>query len=56
MLAPASEAVSRERLDSPEAKSTTELQTLLELGHGGMATAYLARALGTGGFERLVVL
>jgi serine/threonine protein kinase len=33
-----------------------ELQTLLELGQGGMATAYLARALGAGGFERLVVL
>jgi serine/threonine protein kinase len=33
-----------------------ELETLLELGEGGMATAYLARSLGPGGFERLVVV
>ncbi|HEX6766518.1 MAG TPA: serine/threonine-protein kinase [Polyangiaceae bacterium] len=33
-----------------------ELETLLELGEGGMARAYLARTLGAGGFERLVVL
>jgi len=31
-------------------------ETLLELGQGGMATAFLARSLGAGGFERLVVL
>jgi serine/threonine-protein kinase len=40
----------------PWAPSSPELETLLELGQGGMATAYLARALGAGGFERLVVL
>jgi serine/threonine protein kinase len=56
MLAPAREAVNRERFDAPKAKSTTELETLFELGQGGMATAYLARTLGSGGFERLVVL
>jgi serine/threonine protein kinase len=33
-----------------------ELDTLFELGRGGMGTAYLARALGAGGFERLVVI
>jgi serine/threonine-protein kinase len=33
-----------------------EFETLLELGEGGMAVAYLARALGAGGFQRLVVL
>jgi serine/threonine-protein kinase len=33
-----------------------ELETLLELGEGGMARAYLARALGAGGFQRLVVI
>ena len=33
-----------------------ELETLFELGRGGMGTAYLARALGAGGFERLVVI
>jgi len=37
-------------------RSSTELETLLELGQGGMATAYLARAVGAGGFLRLVVL
>jgi serine/threonine protein kinase len=34
----------------------SEFETLLELGQGGMATAYLARTLGPDGFERLVVL
>jgi serine/threonine-protein kinase len=33
-----------------------ELETLLELGEGGMARAYLARKLGAGGFQRLVVI
>jgi serine/threonine-protein kinase len=33
-----------------------EYETLLELGEGGMAVAYLARTLGAGGFERWVVL
>jgi serine/threonine-protein kinase len=33
-----------------------EIETLLELGEGGMARAYLARTLGAGGFQRLVVL
>ncbi|HEY3495582.1 MAG TPA: serine/threonine-protein kinase [Polyangiaceae bacterium] len=37
-------------------KTGTELETLLELGQGGMATAYLARAVGTAGFQRFVVL
>lgn len=37
-------------------RSGTELETVLELGQGGMATAYLARAVGAGGFLRLVVL
>ena len=55
MQARVPEALSRDWLDSPKAKSTTELETLFELGQGGMATAYLARTLGTGGFERLVV-
>ncbi len=32
------------------------LETLLELGEGGMAKAYLARAVGAGGFHRLVVI
>jgi eukaryotic-like serine/threonine-protein kinase len=31
-------------------------ETLLELGSGGMGTAYLARAVGPAGFERLVVI
>jgi serine/threonine-protein kinase len=31
-------------------------ETLLELGRGGMGSALLARALGAGGFERLVVI
>lgn len=31
-------------------------ETLLELGRGGMGTVLLARALGAGGFERLVVI
>ncbi len=31
-------------------------EPLLELGRGGMGTAYLARSVGAGGFERLVVL
>ena len=31
-------------------------QSLLELGRGGMGTVYLARATGTGGFERLIVI
>ncbi len=31
-------------------------QVLAELGHGSMATLYLARAQGTGGFERLFAL
>jgi serine/threonine-protein kinase len=31
-------------------------ETIFELGRGGMGTAYLARALGAGGFERLVVI
>jgi eukaryotic-like serine/threonine-protein kinase len=31
-------------------------EALLELGHGGMGTVSVARALGEGGFERLVVL
>ncbi len=55
MLAGVPEPQSRNWLDVPKAKSTTELETLFELGQGGMATAYLARTLGTGGFERLVV-
>jgi eukaryotic-like serine/threonine-protein kinase len=33
-----------------------EFETLLELGQGGMATAYLARTLGPDDFQRLVVL
>jgi eukaryotic-like serine/threonine-protein kinase len=33
-----------------------EFETLLELGQGGMATAYLARMLGPDNFQRLVVL
>jgi serine/threonine protein kinase len=33
-----------------------EFETLLELGQGGMATAYLARMLGPDHFQRLVVL
>jgi serine/threonine protein kinase len=33
-----------------------ELETLVELGEGGMATAHLARSLGPGGFERLLVV
>lgn len=33
-----------------------DYETLLELGEGGMAIAYLARTLGAGGFERWVVL
>ena len=40
----------------PSGQAGTELETLLELGQGGMATAYLARAIGTAGFQRLVVL
>ena len=32
------------------------LETILELGEGGMAKAYLARAVGAGGFQRLVVI
>jgi len=46
-------------MGAAEARATPvgpELETLLELGRGGMGTAYLARALGAGGFERLVVL
>jgi tRNA A-37 threonylcarbamoyl transferase component Bud32 len=31
-------------------------ETILELGRGGMGTALLARAMGAGGFERLVVI
>jgi serine/threonine-protein kinase len=56
MLAPLTETSRRERAEGPKSKSTTEIETLFELGQGGMATAYLARTLGTGGFERLVVL
>jgi eukaryotic-like serine/threonine-protein kinase len=56
MLAPSAVEDQPVRHGPHKARSTTELQTLLELGQGGMATAYLARALGTGGFERLVVL
>jgi serine/threonine-protein kinase len=41
-------ASSRQRIGSYE--------TLLELGRGGMGTAYLARAVGAGGFKRLVVI
>lgn len=37
-------------------KPVGDYQPLLELGQGGMGTAYLARALGVGGFERLVVV
>jgi serine/threonine-protein kinase len=55
MLARVPEALSRDSLDFPKGESTTKLETLFELGQGGMATAYLARTLGTGGFERLVV-
>jgi len=32
------------------------LETILELGEGGMGKAYLARAVGAGGFHRLVVI
>jgi eukaryotic-like serine/threonine-protein kinase len=39
-----------------DAHGAPELETLLELGEGGMAVAYLARTLGAGGFQRLVVL
>jgi eukaryotic-like serine/threonine-protein kinase len=31
-------------------------ETIVELGRGGMGTAHLARAIGIGGFERLVVI
>jgi serine/threonine-protein kinase len=56
MLAPTAHPDERRRREPPKATSTTEIETLLELGQGGMATAYLGRALGTAGFERLVVL
>jgi serine/threonine-protein kinase len=56
MLAPTAAQRRRAFPEPPLAKSTTEIETLLELGQGGMATAYLARALGTGGFERLFVM
>jgi serine/threonine protein kinase len=51
----------RERLDvsSPSpafSRWGNEFETLLELGQGGMATAYLARMLGPDHFQRLVVL
>jgi eukaryotic-like serine/threonine-protein kinase len=39
-----------------DAGGAPELETLMELGEGGMAVAYLARTLGAGGFQRLVVL
>ena len=48
----------KERL--PEARfagrSTTRYQVLLELGQGGMGVIHIARAVGAGGFERLVVV
>src|SRR5690349_22418649 len=31
-------------------------QSIMELGRGGMGTVHLARAVGAGGFERLVVV
>jgi serine/threonine protein kinase len=39
-----------------DAGGAPELETLMELGEGGMAVAHLARTLGAGGFQRLVVL
>jgi serine/threonine-protein kinase len=56
MLRPSAAGGRRAHREPAPGKSSTEIQTLLELGQGGMATAYLARALGTGGFERFVVL
>jgi serine/threonine-protein kinase len=35
---------------------SANLETILELGEGGMGKAYLARAVGAGGFQRLVVI
>lgn len=39
-----------------KANPTGYYQPLFELGQGGMGAAYLARALGAGGFERFVVV
>ena len=38
------------------AEASASYQPLFELGRGGMGTVFIARALGAGGFERLVVI
>ncbi|HEY6556961.1 MAG TPA: serine/threonine-protein kinase [Polyangiaceae bacterium] len=48
-----SQAVRRESADE---RGRGTYQILFQLGRGGMGTVYLARALGAGGFERLVVI
>jgi serine/threonine-protein kinase len=48
-----SQAVRRESADE---RGRGAYQILFQLGRGGMGTVYLARALGAGGFERLVVI
>ena len=39
-----------------EPRRVGRFEFLMRLGQGGMATVYLARALGTGGFQRLVAI
>ena len=42
--------------EAPSDPASGRYETLLELGRGGMGRAVLARAVGVGGFERLVVV
>src|SRR5262245_44859594 len=44
------------RASDPGIASVSSYELLIELGKGGMGTAHLARAVGAGGFERLVVV
>lgn len=43
-------------MDSEPPHSVGSYELLLELASGGMATVYIARQVGAGGFERIVVL
>lgn len=46
----------RAKLDSLPLDSAPRYEPVLELGRGGMGQVFLARAVGTAGFERLVAL